>query len=383
MTTMLEITCRDPIVSRDGRPFGANQGTRMRSLAWLLPSVLAGSLRTTLGKSAERDFSTETARELLQVEVAGPFPHAEGQLYFPAPDDCVVHPKRGALQAAPQAADKGGCDWPGDGLRPVRVQGPDDFKPEPAPAWWPRDHYVTWLMGGHVVFDERFLRTAEIEDRAHVRVDPGTGSAEDGLLFTTAALALTHLPRYGSRNGAGHRTFAEISLSARIRAGTWAREAATRLDTLHPLGGERRLVHWKTATETGAWYCPEKIRDALNAARRVRMALTTPAIFSGGWKPGWLNDDLVGAPPGVSITMRLVGVNIQRWKAVSGWSLAELPGQPRGPKPVKRMVPAGGVYFFEILEGDASNLAGRWLEPVSDGTQDRRDGFGLAAWGIW
>ena len=78
-----------------------------------------------------------------------------------------------------------------------------------------------------------------------------------------------------------------------------------------------------------------------------------------------------------------MGVSIQRWRAVSGWSLADLPGQKRGPKPVRRISPAGGVYFFEIAEGSASGLADRWLESVSDDEQDRRDGFGLAAWGVW
>jgi CRISPR-associated protein Cmr3 len=113
------------------------------------------------------------------------------------------------------------------------------------------------------------------------------------------------------------------------------------------------------------------------------MVLATPTVFRDGWKPGWLDDALVGSPPGADARLRLMGVSIARWRAVSGWSLAELPGRPRGPKPVKRMVPAGGVYFFEIVDGKVSGLADRWLEPVSDDEQDRRDGFGLAAWGIW
>ena len=113
------------------------------------------------------------------------------------------------------------------------------------------------------------------------------------------------------------------------------------------------------------------------------MVLVTPAVFCGGWKPGWVNEELVGTPPGANVTLRLVGVSIQRWRAVSGWSLANLPGQPRGPKPVKRLVPSGGVYFFETIDGKASGLADRWLESVSDDDQDRRDGFGLAVWGVW
>ena len=54
-TVTLELTGRDPIVSRDGRPFGSfggARGNRMRSVAWPLPSVVAGSFRTALGKAA-------------------------------------------------------------------------------------------------------------------------------------------------------------------------------------------------------------------------------------------------------------------------------------------------------------------------------------------
>ncbi len=396
MTTMLDIICRDPIVARDGRPFGAGQGNRMRSLDWPLPSVLAGSLRTTLGKTANRDFSEEAAQDLLQVEVAGPLPRANSQLYLPAPEDCVVHPEGRRLRAAPQSQARGGCDWPVTGLMPVgltQTQAPEDFKPAQAPAWWPLDRYTAWLAGEDIAFDEHFLGTPEKEERTHVKIDPAVGASEESQLFTTAALALSHLPRLRAGDKATHsqtangvrqqQTFAPIMLSARVRANGWCGETVAKLDVLHPFGGERRLAHWKVAAEVAAWQCPPKLRAALGQTQRVRMVLATPAIFSDGWKPGWLDDALVGSPPGADVAMKLVGVSIQRWKAVSGWSLAELPGQPRGPKPVKRMVPAGGVYFFEVVEANASDLADRWLEPTSDDEQDRRDGFGLAAWGVW
>jgi CRISPR-associated protein Cmr3 len=396
MTMLVDITCRDSIVARDGRPFGADQGNRMRSLDWPLPSVLAGSLRTTLGKAARRDFSAEVAEDLLQVEVAGPLPRGNGQLYLPDPEDCVVHPEGRPLRAAPQSQDGGGCDWPVAGLLPVgltQTQASEDFKAKDAPAWWPLDRYAAWLAGEDIAFDEQFLGAAEKEERAHVKIDPAVGASEESQLFTTAALALSHLPRYrayneGDRllatNSAGRkRKFAPITLSARIRANGWSGDAAAKLDTLHPLGGERRLAHWEATADADAWNCPQKIRDALAETDRVRMVLATPAIFREGWKPGWLDEALVGSPPGADVAMRLMGVSIQRWKVVSGWSLAEFPGQPRGPKPVKRMVPAGGVYFFEIVDGKASGLGDRWLEPVSDDEQDRRDGFGLAAWGVW
>lgn len=388
MTTMLEIICRDPIVSRDGRPFGAGQGNRMRSAGWPLPSVVAGSLRSTLGKVAKRDFSVVTVQELLQVEVAGLFPVADGDLYLPAPQDCVVHPDRGPLRAAPQPIDQAGCDWPAAGLLPVdltEAQAPENFKPVQGPVWWPSDRYAGWLAGEDIAFDQRFLKAPEVEERTHVQLDSKTGAADEGNLFSTAALPLTHLARYGAPSEGTHsERFAEIKLATRVRASQWCAETVKKLDTVHPLGGERRLVHWRATTGAPKWDCPERVSAALAQARRVRMVLATPAIFRDGWKPGWVNDRMLGTPPGSKNILKLVGVSIQRWQAVSGWSLAKLPGQPRGPKPVKRVVPAGGVYFFETVDkADPADLKKCWLEPVSDNEQDRRDGFGLALWGIW
>ena len=139
------------------------------------------------------------------------------------------------------------------------------------------------------------------------------------------------------------------------------------------------MVHWQQEeAETTGWNCPAGIRSALATATKVRMVLATPAVFKDGWKPGWLTTGLEGDLSGVKL--KLVGASNGRWKAVSGWSLAP----PRGPKPIRRMVPAGSVYFFEVEKpGDAAPLADLWLQSVSDDQQERRDGFGLALWGTW
>jgi CRISPR-associated protein Cmr3 len=384
--TMLEVACRDPIVSRDGRPFGTNQGNGMRTAGWPLPSVVAGSLRTALGKAAGREFSDVTAKELLRVEVAGMFPLADGKLYLPAPNDCFVPADKRLLAARPIQDDGGGCDWPRGGLRPVMLSAedaPDEFKPREKPAWWPSDAYVAWLTGRSAKFDRTFLQAPLTEHRTHVWLKAETGAAAEGMLSTSAALALSHLPRWDARpTDSFDGRFAQIRLALRVTADQWASDVATRLDVLHPLGGERRLAHWKTVA-SAPWGCPQAVSAALEQSGRVRMALATPAIFAQGWKPGWLNDQLTGSPWKGGPTLKLVGACIQRWRAVSGWSLAALPDQPRGPKPVKRMVPAGGVYFLEVVGGNAAGLARGWLQPVSDDEQDRRDGFGLAAWGTW
>jgi CRISPR-associated protein Cmr3 len=46
------------------------------------------------------------------------------------------------------------------------------------------------------------------------------------------------------------------------------------------------------------------------------------------------------------------------------------------------MVPAGAVYWFEVIAGQ-EHLPELWLQPISDDKQDRKDGYGLTLPGIW
>ncbi len=401
-SVMLQLTARDPIVARDGRPFGAGQGNRMRGLGWPLPSVVAGSFRTALVKAhPDLDFSGDMPQQLMAIEVAGVFPAVGNELYLPAPSDAVAEPTEDSKaikrvhRVTPQP-NSGGGDFPDDlPVQPVMLsedQSKQDFKPKPVPAWWPLKRYEEWLTTEKAElpgdwFDANFLNAAVQENRDHVSLDADTGAAADGQLFSTAGLNAAHLPRYRIAGSDPFRErFYEVVLSARVAIPD--SDAALKLDnqfqTWHPLGGERRLVHWKAGGPVDGWTCPDRVKSELACATRIRMVLATPAIFAEGWKPGWLKDGLPVGPKGDRVKPKLVGVSNGRWKAVSGWSLQPLPetGRP-GPKQIRRMVPAGSVYFFEVARGEAAVLAEHWLKSVSDGEQERRDGFGLAVWGTW
>ena len=87
---LISITPHDPVIARDGRPFGVGQGIRMRSLDWPYPSVLAGSLRTMLGKINGGNFDEKMIKSLKALQISGPLPLIRGQLYLPAPKDILV-----------------------------------------------------------------------------------------------------------------------------------------------------------------------------------------------------------------------------------------------------------------------------------------------------
>jgi CRISPR-associated protein Cmr3 len=112
----------------------------------------------------------------------------------------------------------------------------------------------------------------------------------------------------------------------------------------------------------------------------LSLTLITPGLFSAGYRPGWLDDDLCGAPPGCpGLRLRLCAVAVERWQPHSGWDLAS-----QKPRATRKLMAAGAVYWFEVLDGGTpAALQTLWLNSLSDDPQDRRDGFGLALPAPW
>ncbi len=370
---ILHITPHDPLIARDGRPFGL--GTRMKSLDWLYPSVVAGSLRTMLGKLNGGDFTKEKIEALKSIEVTGVFPVKGNVLFFPAPKDLLIYKedktkdrKLMPLRPLKEISKGSGTDLPEE-LVPIKIT--DDVKPETVPAFWPENQMIEWLTnpsGDRFPIppekSDVFLHSIEKEERTHVKIKPETGAAEDTQLFATTGLRLPE----------------GIDLTARVRTENSPYDCLLKkLNDLHPLGGERRLASWKNERPSD-WEIPESLLTSIDKSNHLRMVLATPAIFDCGWKPDWLDDNLTRCQPGMSgVKLKLVSAIVDRWKPISGWDY-----EKRGPKAIRRLVPAGSVFFFEVDKGNTKEVAEKlWLESVCDQEQDRRDGFGLALWGTW
>jgi len=416
MVKYLTIDPHDPIVARDGRPFGTGQ--RMGSLDWLYPSVLAGAVRTTFAKAVRANFSKqETIDALKKISVSGPLPLWSSRIFLPAPKDIIVREDkigniidRRAYAVRPTELNLNeGCDLPFPkgvlipAMLPEEVQ--DDFKPAEIPAFWSMRKMVEWIMNptgidfvepsmhnnsGTLKSSSEFLLFPQKDSRMHTKIDKRLGSAEDEMLFKTIGLDFSVK---GHPQG--------IQLAARVEADgvllNGQKVEDITIDCLSTIGGERRLSYWHEGMPQNGWDFPaEKIRTALaeqkTEKKRIRMILATPAIFSHvykdcqGWLPGWLKLDgseIIGAPKNapLGVRMKLVSASVGRWKPISGWCLEK---GKQGPKPIYRLVPAGSVYFFEVQDGDAFELAETlWLKSVCDKDQHRCDGFGLALWGVW
>lgn len=371
----------DVLLFRDGRPRVPGDNHVMRGTFPPPPSALYGAFRSALIAQAGARFHPEKPHDAFRalpeaVARAAGTPEATGSLtlervhlahfdggavtpLFPTGLD-LVRPKdrqrrHERLRLVPVDDDGARTSLP-EGLHRLGVPGEPAFV-EPLRGWLDVDAFTAYLCGDVTGLalhaesgeDEPLYET---ESRTAVMLDDRAGTASDGMLFTTD---YTRLQR-------GHGlavTVAEVpDLGAR---------------GLLRLGAEQRPVAYQAAEMRSPDF--EAVRARLD--ERFRLVLASPAPFDNGWRPSFVGDDFTGTLAGCRV--RLVGAAVGRYEHVGGWDLVA-----RRPRPAWRAVPAGSVYFFQIVDGDPSALAavhGRSLFPSGD---DRaRFGLGLAYIGTY
>jgi CRISPR-associated protein Cmr3 len=79
---------------------------------------------------------------------------------------------------------------------------------------------------------------------------------------------------------------------------------------------------------------------------KFKLYLSTPAIFEKGWLPKWIDEKtLTGTYKGLKL--KLLTASIGKPVHIGGFDIKEIQ-----PKPMRKSVPAGSVYYFEIIEGN-------------------------------
>lgn len=398
--TTAHIAARDPLIFRDGRP---NDGrSESRTLEFPAPSVLAGVVRTLLGRAGGA-FRTELIPRLMeQVSLRGPLLASRKGLFVPAPGDALLlkledstgqqndtKQKDGKLRLRalrPLALPAGASCSAMDGLHPVGLRADENDRAKPhdeAPRLWAWEDLEAWLQNpGKLSGDapearsfaqgvcQRGVIALPREERIHVALGP-LGTAEDGKLFSAEGLRL--FPR--ASLGLQEKIPEELSflIDVEIRdpgLGTLA-------SGIRPLGGERRLSSWRVGddpplpTAVPAWLLEHVRRQA---APVLRVLVLTPAYVESSVKPPCLEKD--GAT--------VIAARVDRPKTLSGWNMAK--NLPHGePKKTRRFAAAGSVYWVQ-LSGDEAHrvrwVEERWMQNLGDDEQLRRDGFGLAVIGI-
>lgn len=379
----------DPLIVRDGRPFGPDPSARAISLSFPFPSTTTGGVRTRSGLRSDGMFDINQIERVKQIKVRGPLLVRLAQSgenieewLIPAPADALILEEQvkqdhvWCKPLVPLTLYKGAefnSTHDGKSLMLVGPVGPDLRKPsKETPPYWRWNTFEQWLLNPFE--GERSLTSLGhggplYEHRLHVSMNPETLTAKTGALFETSGLEFASPGEDLETRLSGAQRLALAVIVDR-------KEASTLLSGIAGLGGERRMVSWRRS-DRDLPDCPKKLLDTISDQAACRVVLLTPACFKEGYWPAWLLKSRNGVQPD------LRAIAIQHPQVVSGWRLEP----PPGPKTTRRLAPAGTVFFLS-LKGDSKEAIKQWVKDVwmqciSDDAEDRNDGFGMAVLGSW
>lgn len=388
--TIWSIEPRDPLIVRDGRPFGPDPGARAATLPFPFPSTVAGGLRGLAGRTALQSFNPDLKSAVLaRVRLRGPLlveldENQQAIWYAPAPADASIHQtqpydehKGSLIQFVPALLPPGAAVDRNDGLL-VQKGAEDKNKAHPfAPQFWQWPHFTSWLLGtppdaAALIHDG--IRSLETSTRMHVKINATTKTAEEGFLYQTRGLEFTTKNRK------------RLLLAGDVEVINNVEDAPLFVHFeggMAPLGGERRLMHWAKQAQWQLPLPPANIFEQIGKERACRIILLTPAFFQAGYKPSLQN-------AGGKLHPEVVASAVARAQVVSGWDMLHpnKNGTIGAPKPTRRLAPAGSVYFVKFADADdpariAQWAHDLWMTCISEEDQSRYDGFGLAALGVW
>jgi len=369
------IVPRDPLIFRDGKPFTGTPGERAKTIGFPYPSTIAGAVRTRSGTDPQKGFDEGKINNLLSRSIRGPFLvelNQNGSLqkrFFPAPADAlIVKDDNAQIRRHALTPIKLPRDAQTDLTKTLTLVGQGQHVNEKAhdkaPRFWAWEAIEKWLIQAND--DSPDIKSLGLEDlprehRVHVSIKRESQTSEEGALFQTSGMEFVNAS--DGMNGA-HTLAIALETDADLTAG---------VDTL---GGERRIVNWQGIADFPL-ECP--VREQIIRDRHCRLILATPAHFKNGYLPDYLASDLKA---------KVEAAALSRYQTISGWDYAAVSadGKSKGaPKPTRRLVPAGSVYFLDLT--NVSNIDRYidevWLQAISDDAQSRRDGFGIALLGVW
>lgn len=257
----------------------------------------------------------------------------------------------GPLPPPAPGASPGGRDQPAGGAfsRGSSQPGPQG-EACPLPAFWYWESFLEWLLqDAPAGFAPRGHEGPVPETRTHVALDPAAQTAREGFLFQTSGLEFV-------RGGA---------------ASPWCSGPRGRSPRGSSPWGERRLAFWQKGGP-GVPPLPEEVVAGLLRHRAARLVFLTPAFL------GRLTSPRGGPSKGLPWWPRWWGGRLRSRAGTSRREAqAEPPGRARGER-LLRPAPGG------LGEGEVRDWAEKvWFQNLSEEEQDRRDGFGLAALGLW
>ncbi len=356
---IIRIKALDTLFFRDGKPFNASEDTVASGIFPPLPSVIYGALRSAYFSWNVQDLKLANTPDdpTKMLRICGIYLEIGNDICLPLPADCIKlkgeNKNEAYLLQPKKAPDVSSCPTPmvlaspvGKGIKTVKDGLLDHIAIEDYLNLKTKEFYYFQLTD-----------YISPEPKVGIRRNKGTGTAEDHMLYRV------NMQRLGTGIKRGIKSM-ELSLLV----------AYSGLDLpdkgLLKLGGEGKAVYYETLTKN------EENNIYLNPpapkGNRFKLYLATPTVFKRGWCPHWLtNPNLAGKYCGIKL--RLLAAAVGKHIHVGGFDIKK-----NRPKFMCRGVPAGSVYYLEIVEGNMAGVIKAFHGAnLSDYDSYADQGFGL------
>ena len=344
---IIKIDALDTLFFRDGKPFTMGEDTWANGVFPPYPSVIYGALRSAyfshhLNELKKANNDDDPTRDL---KIKGFYILADNKAYLPLPNDCVK--------------EKGGKDnfvsvLPMPELKNIKSSCPTQYALKSK-----KEEVVENIDGGLINIKSfgEYLKCAKgpfssilkVADRVlpepkiGIGINKETGTSEEGKLYR---VDMRRLGDFGLLVD-----FKGLDLSKR---------------GMMKLGGEGKAVSYKQFKPVDF-----SIDNFNFDGKRFKLYLSTPAIFKNGWLPAWINEQtLIGEYKGLEL--KLLTASIGKPISIGGFDMRK-----RMPKAMRKAVPAGSVYYFEIIEGDIQQAIEIFNQSAISEFY-REQGFGIA-----
>lgn len=368
----------DTLFFRDGRPFSMGDETWADGVFPPPPSVVYGALRTgyfaqhideLASAATDADRSDDLViRALFYRIIPG------NNIYFPAPLDLVeradknnairlqeTNDKRYSVELLSLTPQDGGCSSLDEHLHLLksgnRVEAVDKGLMEISDL----KNYLIYGSKMRQGFAFKIRKSSDYicsESKIGIgRDDQTRTSGDSGKLYRVG------MQRLSSRGGASRLELAVVFDNLCLPEHGVLR-----------LGAEGKCVAFRPGSMLE--FDISAIRRS--ESRRFKLYLMTPGIFDKGWVTDWM---LHGAYNGIDFN--LIGAAIGRSIHLGGFDMKQ--GKP---KPMRKAVPAGSVYYFELKDG---KTVGECFDPLFEAFHCKslagqsfcknKEGYGIALLG--
>lgn len=353
----ITIEALDTLCFRDGKPFTSGEETWAATMFPPMPSVLYGALRATYFANQINtfEFANQSGVDPTeQLTIRAIVLQDQETLLFPMPLDCVIK--------------KGTEKEPALVLKHLRKSDISNCSVANV-LFPPNNNDIVENVTGGLLNDatlQQYL-AGETKDLAYSKLNEylvaepkigigrenGTHTTAEGKLYRIDMRRLTPKMRFGQEENSSLTisvTFDHITLPD---------------SEIMRLGGEGKSARYMTSAS-------KTIEPPELTGKRFKLYLITPAIFGKGWLPNWIDEKTLEGTYH-NIKVKLETAIIGKAIGLGGFDM-----EKRRPKEMRKAVPAGSVYYFELLEGtidEAINIFHR--QSVADGESYRKQGFGL------